>query len=35
MLWTLVGGQEHLDTAIANVASAWVPPAWQCQHEHI
>ena len=33
-LWTLRGGQEHLDTAVANMALAWVPPAWQHQHPH-
>ena len=33
-LWTLRDGQEHLDTAVANMASAWVPPAWQHQHPH-
>ena len=31
-LWTLKGGQGHLDTAIANLKEAWVPPLWQHQH---
>jgi len=33
-LWTLKGGQEHLDRAVENLKSAWVPPAWQHQHHH-
>ena len=33
-LWTLKGGQEHLDKAVENLKSAWVPPAWQHQHPH-
>lgn len=33
-LWTLAGGQEHLDTAIENVAGPYVPPAWQHGHVH-
>ncbi|MFB0503303.1 MAG: MBL fold metallo-hydrolase [Candidatus Bathyarchaeia archaeon] len=33
-LWTLKGGQEHLDRAADNLKSAWVPPAWQHQHHH-
>ena len=33
-LWTVAGGQEHLDTAVANLRLAWVPPAWQHQHSH-
>jgi len=31
-LWTLKGGQEHLDKAIQNLKLAWVPPAWSHQH---
>lgn len=33
-LWTLKDGQEHLNKAIENVNSAWIPPAWQHQHPH-
>jgi len=33
-LWTLEGGQAHLDAAIENLAQAWVPPAWQHMHPH-
>ena len=33
-LWSMSGGQEHLDTAIANMGEAWVPPAWQHYHPH-
>ena len=33
-LWTLRGGQAHLDAAIENLAQAWVPPAWQHNHPH-
>jgi len=33
-LWTLRDGQQHLDKAIANLQSAWVPPAWQHNHPH-
>ena len=33
-LWTLRNGQHYLDTAIKNLAGAWVPPAWQHQHAH-
>jgi len=33
-LWTLRGGQTHLDRAVENLSLAWVPPAWQHQHAH-
>ena len=33
-MWTLEGGQEHLDRAIENLRLAWVPPAWQHNHPH-
>lgn len=33
-IWTLRGGQEHLNKAIDNLKLAWVPPAWQHQHPH-
>jgi len=33
-LWTLHGGQAHLDQAVRNMAEAWVPPAWQHNHFH-
>lgn len=33
-LWTLRGGQEHLDKAVENLRQAWVPPAWQHNHPH-
>jgi hydroxyacylglutathione hydrolase len=33
-LWTLRNGQKHLDTAVENLKSAWVPPAWQHNHPH-
>ncbi len=33
-LWTLKDGQSHLNKAIENLKSAWVPPAWQHMHPH-
>jgi len=33
-LWTLQGGQSHLDGAVENLQLAWVPPAWQVHHPH-
>jgi glyoxylase-like metal-dependent hydrolase (beta-lactamase superfamily II) len=31
-IWTLVDGQSHLDTAISNMSSPWVPPSWGHNH---
>lgn len=33
-LWTLRDGQRHLDIAVTNLQSAWVPPSWQHNHPH-
>lgn len=33
-LFTLKDGQSHIDTAINNLKSPWVPPAWQHNHPH-
>ena len=33
-LWTVRGGQAHLDKAVSNLREAWVPPAWQHMHPH-
>ena len=33
-LFTLRDGQRHLDTAINNLKSPWVPPAWLHNHPH-
>jgi hypothetical protein len=34
-MWTLQGGQAYLDKAVENLSLAWVPPAWQHQHQHV
>lgn len=31
-LWTLKGGQDHINKAIEALSLAWVPPLWQHQH---
>lgn len=31
-LWTLRDGQEHIDRAVENLRSLWVPPAWRHSH---
>ena len=33
-LWTLEGGQDHLNAAVTALGEAWVPPAWQHMHTH-
>jgi len=33
-IWTLKDGQKHIDRAIENLKSAWVPPAWLHRHPH-
>jgi glyoxylase-like metal-dependent hydrolase (beta-lactamase superfamily II) len=34
-LFVLRGGQTHIDLAISNLKSPWIPPAWLHRHPHV
>jgi hydroxyacylglutathione hydrolase len=34
-MFVLKGGQSHIDQAIKNLRSPWVPPAWLHRHPHL